>query len=118
MVDIIRVDHFRGFEAFWQIPAGEETAINGEWVKAAGEKLFSEVKRVLGTLPILAEDLGVITDEVNELRDNFEFPGMRICSLPLMPQKVTVVLILKISFCPIIILLIPLYTREHTIIPQ
>lgn len=78
MVDIIRVDHFRGFEAFWQVPAGEKTAVNGNWVKAPGEKLFSEIRRILGTLPILAEDLGLITEEVNKLRDDFEFPGMRI----------------------------------------
>ncbi|MDA3809910.1 MAG: 4-alpha-glucanotransferase, partial [Spirochaetaceae bacterium] len=78
LVDIIRVDHFRGFEAFWQVPAGEETAVQGQWVKASGMKLFTEVRKILGTLPILAEDLGVITDEVNDLRDSFEFPGMRI----------------------------------------
>ncbi|MBN2656975.1 MAG: 4-alpha-glucanotransferase [Spirochaetales bacterium] len=78
MVDIIRVDHFRGFEAFWQVPAGNETAVEGKWVKAPGQKLFRQVRKVLGTLPILAEDLGLITDEVNALRDEFGFPGMRI----------------------------------------
>lgn len=78
LVDIIRVDHFRGFEAFWQVPAGNKTAVNGEWVKAPGEKLFLEIRKVLGTLPILAEDLGLITEEVNALRDSFGFPGMRI----------------------------------------
>lgn len=77
-VDIIRVDHFRGFESFWQIPAGNKTAEIGQWVKAPGEKLFREVRRVMGTLPILAEDLGFITDEVYHLRDSFNFPGMRI----------------------------------------
>ncbi|MBB6482042.1 4-alpha-glucanotransferase [Spirochaeta isovalerica] len=78
LVDTIRVDHFRGFEAFWQVPAGNETAVDGKWVKAPGQKLFREIRKVLGTLPILAEDLGVITEEVNALRDEFGFPGMRI----------------------------------------
>jgi 4-alpha-glucanotransferase len=78
LVDIIRVDHFRGFEAFWQVPGGNKNAVEGQWVKAPGKKLFKQVKKSLGILPILAEDLGVITDEVNELRDHFNFPGMRI----------------------------------------
>ena len=78
LVDIIRVDHFRGFEAFWQVPAEEKTAVNGQWIKASGKKFFTEVKKNLGTLPILAEDLGLITEEVNDLRDSFNFPGMRI----------------------------------------
>lgn len=78
LVDIIRVDHFRGFEAFWQVPAGNKTAEKGKWVNAPGIELFKEVRKVLGELPILAEDLGVITPEVNELRDMFHFPGMRI----------------------------------------
>ena len=77
-VDIVRVDHFRGFEAYWQVPAGEETAINGEWIKAPGEEFFAALGQALGTLPILAEDLGIITPEVEALRDRFEFPGMRI----------------------------------------
>lgn len=77
-VDMIRIDHFRGFEAFWQVPAGETTAIHGEWQPAPGMELFSTIKEVLGELPILAEDLGVITPEVEALRDHFAFPGMRI----------------------------------------
>lgn len=77
-VDVVRVDHFRGFEAYWQVPAGEETAINGEWIKAPGEEFFETLRDRLGTLPILAEDLGIITPEVEALRDRFEFPGMRI----------------------------------------
>ncbi|KGF72427.1 4-alpha-glucanotransferase [Neosynechococcus sphagnicola sy1] len=77
-VDIIRIDHFRGFEAFWAIPQGEETAIQGEWVEAPGTELFEVLKQELGTLPILAEDLGIITPEVEALRDRFEFPGMKI----------------------------------------
>lgn len=78
MVDIIRIDHFRGFEAYWKIPASSPTAETGQWVKAPGDKLFESVKRNLGTLPILAEDLGVITKEVEALRDKFNFPGMKI----------------------------------------
>jgi 4-alpha-glucanotransferase len=77
-VDVVRVDHFRGFEAYWQVPAGETTAINGEWVKAPGIEFFETLKEKLGTLPIMAEDLGIITPEVEQLRDRFEFPGMRI----------------------------------------
>ncbi|MGB3136207.1 MAG: 4-alpha-glucanotransferase [Nodosilinea sp.] len=77
-VDIVRVDHFRGFEAYWQVPAGEETAMNGEWIKAPGERFFNALKQALGTLPIMAEDLGIITPEVEALRDHFDFPGMRI----------------------------------------
>ncbi|OWY67533.1 4-alpha-glucanotransferase [cyanobacterium TDX16] len=77
-VDIVRVDHFRGFEAYWQVPAGEETAINGEWIKAPGVEFFETLGNALGSLPIMAEDLGIITPEVEELRDRFQFPGMRI----------------------------------------
>jgi 4-alpha-glucanotransferase len=78
MVDIIRIDHFRGFDAYWEIPGNAETAIKGRWVKAPGEKLFNAIKNELGDVPIIAEDLGVITDSVEELRDKFEFPGIKI----------------------------------------
>jgi 4-alpha-glucanotransferase len=77
-VDVIRIDHFRGFEAYWAVEQGEETAVNGEWLKAPGEELFETIKQKLGVLPVLAEDLGVITPEVEALRDNFEFPGMKV----------------------------------------
>lgn len=77
-VDWIRIDHFRGFEAYWAVKAGETTAMNGEWIQAPGEKFFEVVKQELGSLPILAEDLGMITPEVEALRDQFEFPGMKI----------------------------------------
>lgn len=77
-VDLVRVDHFRGFEAYWQVPAGEATAINGEWIKAPGHEFFETLGDRLGSLPILAEDLGIITPEVEELRDRFGFAGMRI----------------------------------------
>lgn len=77
-VDIIRIDHFRGFEAYWKIPGDAETAINGKWVKAPGDKLFEIVQKYLGDIPILAEDLGVITPPVEALRDQFGFPGMKV----------------------------------------
>lgn len=78
MVDIVRIDHFRGFEAYWEIPGDAPTAETGRWVKAPGEKLFKSVLKHLGDVPILAEDLGVITPEVEALRDMFNFPGMKI----------------------------------------
>jgi 4-alpha-glucanotransferase len=78
MVDIIRIDHFRGFDAYWRIPGGADTAIKGDWIKAPGEKLFNSIKKELGELPIIAEDLGVITDSVEQLRDKFDFPGIKI----------------------------------------
>jgi 4-alpha-glucanotransferase len=77
-VDIVRVDHFRGFEAYWQVPAGETTAMNGEWIKGPDALFFEVVQEAIGSLPVMAEDLGIITPEVESLRDRFEFPGMRI----------------------------------------
>lgn len=76
--DILRVDHFRGFAASWEIPGGDKTAERGQWVEAPGRELFTTIKSVLGELPIIAEDLGVITPDVEALRDDFGFPGMRI----------------------------------------
>jgi 4-alpha-glucanotransferase len=78
LYDIIRLDHFRGFEAYWAIPATEETATRGEWIKAPGEALFLRLREVFGELPFVAEDLGLITPEVEQLRQEFNFPGMRI----------------------------------------
>ena len=79
LYDVIRIDHFRGFEAYWSVPADEETAVNGKWKKGPGKKLFEAIQKELGEdLPIWAEDLGVITPEVEELRDEFAFPGMKI----------------------------------------
>jgi 4-alpha-glucanotransferase len=75
---LIRIDHFRGFQAYWAVPQGETTAINGKWIEAPGELLFSALYNSLGRLPIVAEDLGVITPEVEALRDQFAFPGMKI----------------------------------------
>ncbi|MCI8598228.1 MAG: 4-alpha-glucanotransferase [Lachnospiraceae bacterium] len=78
-VDYLRIDHFRGLEAYWSVPAGETTAINGTWRKGPGEDLFHAIQEELGNdLPIFAEDLGLITPEVEHLRDSFGFPGMRI----------------------------------------
>ena len=77
-VDYIRVDHFRGFEAYWAIPAGEPTAIHGQWVKGPDHDFFTAILKTQGKLPILAEDLGLITDEVRTLRDDFGFPGMKV----------------------------------------
>jgi 4-alpha-glucanotransferase len=78
LVDIIRIDHFRGFAAYWEIPGGDETAERGRWVFAPGSELFAAIKSELGALPIIAEDLGFITPDVISLRDTFDFPGMRI----------------------------------------
>jgi 4-alpha-glucanotransferase len=78
LYDMIRLDHFRGFEAYWSIAADEPTAINGQWVKAPGQDLFQRLKDVFGELPFVAEDLGLITPEVDELREHFGMPGMRI----------------------------------------
>jgi len=79
LYDVVRIDHFRGFEAFWAVPAGEKTARKGEWRKAPGHELFKAIRAELGdALPIIAEDLGLITEEVRDLRDRFDLPGMKI----------------------------------------
>lgn len=78
LVDVVRIDHFRGFEAYWEIPADEPTATNGKWVPGPGERIFYALGEALGKLPIIAEDLGVITEEVEALRDQFELPGMKV----------------------------------------
>ena len=78
LYDIIRLDHFRGFEAFWAIPAADDTAIHGEWVKAPGRALFTALREHLGEMPLIAEDLGLITREVDALREKFNLPGMRV----------------------------------------
>lgn len=78
LTDILRIDHFRGFDSYWSVPAGESTAINGKWMPGPGIDLFKTIKRKLGDLPVIAEDLGIITDEVRKLRDDCGFPGMKI----------------------------------------
>ena len=76
--DLVRIDHFRGFAACWNVPASEPTAQNGTWVKAPGQALLATVEKQLGRLPFIAEDLGVITPDVERLRDGFHLPGMRV----------------------------------------
>lgn len=78
MVDLIRIDHFRGFAAAWHIPAGETTAVHGKWVEGPGIDLFNAIRGKLGTLPLIAEDLGEITPDVVKLREDCGLPGMRI----------------------------------------
>ncbi len=78
LYDIVRLDHFRGFEAYWAIPADEDTAVNGEWVKAPGLELFRALEAALGPLPLVAEDLGLITPEVEALRQELGMPGMKV----------------------------------------
>ncbi|MGN0242458.1 MAG: 4-alpha-glucanotransferase [Lachnospiraceae bacterium] len=79
MTDYLRIDHFRGFETFWAVPYGEDTAINGKWKKGPGAELFRAIEAKLGeNLPIIAEDLGIITPEVEALRDELGFPGMKV----------------------------------------
>ena len=77
-VDVTRIDHFRGFDAYWAVKRGQETAMYGEWIKAPGTALLDLINQKFGNLPIIAEDLGVITPEVEALRDRYEFPGMKI----------------------------------------
>jgi 4-alpha-glucanotransferase len=77
-VDLIRLDHFRGFAAAWHVPAGAPDARSGEWLPGPGADLFRAAERELGTLPFIAEDLGLITPEVHALRDQFQLPGMRV----------------------------------------
>jgi 4-alpha-glucanotransferase len=77
-VDVVRLDHFRGFAAAWHVPAGATTAQSGQWIPGPGADFFSAVKKELGTLPFIAEDLGVITSDVCALRDQFQLPGTRI----------------------------------------
>ncbi|MCI0376457.1 MAG: 4-alpha-glucanotransferase [Gemmataceae bacterium] len=78
LVDVVRLDHFRGFEAYWEVPAGAPNAINGRWIKAPGTALLEALNKALGGLPLIAEDLGLITPQVEALRDAFGLPGMRV----------------------------------------
>ena len=75
---MVRIDHFRGFQASWSIPASEKTAVKGHWEEVPGRMLFEKLHTQRADLPIIAEDLGVITPEVEQLRDDFGFPGMKI----------------------------------------
>ena len=95
--DLIRIDHFRGFEASWEIPANEPTAINGRWVAVPGDALFTALRNYLGDLPLVAEDLGIITPEVTALRRRHGLPGMLVLQFafdggadnPYLPQQHT-----------------------------
>jgi 4-alpha-glucanotransferase len=78
LFDLIRIDHFRGFEKYWEIPADSETAQNGHWVEAPGARLFRKLETEFDHLPLVAEDLGLITPEVEALRHQFGLPGMKI----------------------------------------
>jgi len=78
LFDLIRIDHFRGFVGYWEVPAGEANAINGRWVEAPGEDFFNELLKKFPYLPIIAEDLGVITPDVREAMHRFELPGMKV----------------------------------------
>lgn len=78
LFDLIRIDHFRGFEAYWEIPAEAETGMHGRWVKAPGDALFRALQQEFDPLPLVAEDLGLITEEVEELRHRFRLPGMKV----------------------------------------
>lgn len=86
-VDFMRLDHFRGFEAYWEVPAGEKTAVNGKWRKGPGASLFEALEGALGRLPIIAENLGVITPEVEALRERFGLPGMKILQFAWTPAS-------------------------------
>jgi len=78
LYDLIRIDHFRGLQAYWEIPADSETAINGRWIEAPGDQLLTELFNSFEQLALVAEDLGIITSEVDQLRDKFQLPGMKI----------------------------------------
>ncbi len=86
LVDAVRLDHFRGFAAFWEVPAGARTAAVGRWVPGPGRRLFDALRAVLGELPLVAEDLGVITDDVTQLRDALGLPGMAVLQFAFSPE--------------------------------
>ncbi len=78
LVDVVRIDHFRGFEAYWEVPADAPDATQGRWVKGPGDALFEAIRAALGEVPFIAEDLGLITDEVLQLRERHALPGMKV----------------------------------------
>lgn len=87
LVDILRIDHFRGFESYWAVPAQDSTAANGRWEQGPGIELFTAIEAELGALPIIAEDLGFMTPEVHELRDSLGLPGMKILQFAFEPAE-------------------------------
>ena len=78
MFDLVRIDHFRGLESFWAVPVEEKTAVNGSWMKANGDEMLQLLQQQIGSLPIVAEDLGLITEEVDQLRKKYSLPGMKV----------------------------------------
>jgi 4-alpha-glucanotransferase len=86
LFDMIRIDHFRGFESYWAIPYGDKTAVNGKWEKGAGIEVFDAIKKALGEIDVIAEDLGYITDEVRELLNECNFPGMKVMQFAFDPS--------------------------------
>ena len=78
LFDIVRVDHFRGFVGYWEVPAAEKTAVNGKWIEAPALDFFSQLKARIPSLPVIAEDLGLITPDVTEIMRRFDFPGMKV----------------------------------------
>ena len=86
MMDAVRLDHFRGFAAFWEVPAGDPTAVNGRWVSGPGRALFDALQGAIGSLPMVAEDLGEITPDVEELRRNLGLPGMAVLHFGFSPE--------------------------------
>ena len=86
LFDIIRIDHFRGFESYWAVPFENETAANGKWKKGPGIKVFEAIKRELGDIEVIAEDLGYITKEVRELLDICGYPGMKVLQFAFNPK--------------------------------
>jgi 4-alpha-glucanotransferase len=87
LVDAVRLDHFRGFAGFWEVPAGAQTAATGRWVPGPGLKLFEALRTALGELPLVAEDLGVMTDDVDDLRDSLGLPGMAVLHFAFNPVQ-------------------------------
>jgi len=87
MVDIVRIDHFRGFESYWAVPYGQKTAMNGKWIKGPGKSLFAAIRDTLGSLQIIAEDLGEITEKVDALRKGLGLPGMRVLQFAFDPTS-------------------------------
>lgn len=85
MYDVVRIDHFRGFDSFWAVPYGDETARRGTYIRAPGKELFKTLSEKLGKLPVIAEDLGMLTPDVHKLRDDFDFPGMKILEFAFFP---------------------------------
>ena len=86
LVDLVRIDHFRGFEAFWQVPADEKTAVNGEWIEGPGDGMFDALRDALGEVPVVAENLGLITEKVEALRKRCGFPGMAVLQFAFGPD--------------------------------